>query len=439
MSHRSTAPKWNPENSSLKEHKKELSNIENKIAEALKRKIKTGSDLFNSTFENTEFKNLNKKSKVFEIKLPSSGYIPSEKLQCETVLKNILNYKKFWIQSVIDWKPKGSSFETVINSLIKFLFCKYSLPNFLYKSWYENVNKYSKYHTRLNLFVLLAKGESLYKLTKLNGNAIILNNEEILDLPFIPLYTKKQCHLFLNYNKDIIFEEAIVKAQVESLLSEGNVNLFVKHIFSNHYFREITNYKPARLLMEKFKFDCIQWLANQSMLDYNQISPILDYLCFTANNRRSATNINYSIKGRTINSVMESMRLWHEETTKAKAIKNIEWKPCGIKEYINEKINNNFFNVFKIKEILTFKELQKEGKEMHHCVASYSGSTSKGIKSIWSFTKNEKRILTIEINNSTKEIIQIKGKFNAKAEKEDLVYINDWVKLEGLNISKYCV
>lgn len=75
---------------------------------------------------------------------------------------------------------------------------------------------------------------------------------------------------------------------------------------------------------------------------------------------------------------------------------------------------------------------------MKHCVASYANSLANGFKSVWSFTKNGKKILTIEVSNSSQpEIIQVKGKCNAKAEKEDLQYVRDWAKLERLAVSKY--
>lgn len=448
------APKWNPKECSLKEHKENLIGIQNKIAESLKRDVNKGRDLFNSRFEKTEFKDLNKKSKVFETCI-SQRQSSNVQLECEIPLVNLLKYKTFWIRNLKDWKQKGNSFETVLNSLINHLFCKYELPSFMYKLWYTDA-KFNNHNFKLNLFILLTRGESLYKIAKLNGDSFLVedsNDEisgetatpicEILDLPYIPLFTKKQCHLFLSYGKHITFQEAIVKAQIESLPNAeklGNCNRFLKAVFSNQHYKETVTYKFSRIYMENFKLDCIQWLSNQIMLDYNQIPPILDYLYHMGNTQRlnsESEGGKYSLKGRTINSVMESMKIWHEETLKAKASAS-EWKASAIKNYRKEKETDCSFNIFKIEEILNLKELQKEGNEMRHCVASYANSLITGTKSIWSLTKNNKKVLTIEVVNSTREIVQIAGKCNIRAEKEDLIYIKEWARVEDLRLGKYC-
>lgn len=448
MSHRALLiPKWDPKNCSLKEHKQKIEEAQNKISGLLKQNINRGQESFNREFGKTEFKNLNKKSKIFQniVSIPYNypGYNgATSSLQCQIVLTNILKNKKYWLRPVDDWKPKGNSFETVIDSLIRHLFCKYDLPSFMYKIWYIDSSKITNNFLNLNLFILLARGESLYKIAKLNGDSFLLETSEfaeVLDLPYIPLFTKKQCHIFLKlHNKNISFEEAIVKTQVDSLPNIENSHRLTKAIFSNQYFKKTIEYKFSRIYMENFKFECIQWLSQQAMFDYNQIPPILDYLYYIGNSKRlEVPSEQYSFKGRTINSVMEAMRAWHEDTLKYKAA-TAEWKTSGIKNYNKEKINNDSFHTFKIEEILNLKELQNEGRVMKHCVASYANSLANGLKSVWSFTKNGKKILTIEVSNSSQpEIVQVKGKCNAKAEKEDLHYIRDWAKLEGLAVSKY--
>jgi len=48
-----------------------------------------------------------------------------------------------------------------------------------------------------------------------------------------------------------------------------------------------------------------------------------------------------------------------------------------------------------------------------------------------------KRILTIEIDPTTRTILQVRGKCNSKPNKKSFIILKKWAKKEGLKLGKY--
>ena len=97
--------------------------------------------------------------------------------------------------------------------------------------------------------------------------------------------------------------------------------------------------------------------------------------------------------------------------------------------------------VWRISELLSSRELEDEGRAQGHCVASYAVSCRRGLCSIWSLrceTENGvKRLLTVELNMKTREIVQARGKGNRLPEKKELEVLGRWAAAEGLRINEY--
>ncbi|RYG30675.1 MAG: hypothetical protein EON93_14360 [Burkholderiales bacterium] len=88
-----------------------------------------------------------------------------------------------------------------------------------------------------------------------------------------------------------------------------------------------------------------------------------------------------------------------------------------------------------IRQIRTGDELAEEGARMHHCVYSYKGSCMSGHSSIWTMRRNNKRMLTIEMNNQA-DIVQIRGFGNRLATPEEMKMINQWAREAGVTVRR---
>ena len=73
-----------------------------------------------------------------------------------------------------------------------------------------------------------------------------------------------------------------------------------------------------------------------------------------------------------------------------------------------------------IGELLSPRELACEGRQMHHCVASYARNCQRGSKSVWSVQAEEEdgrttRVMTIAVHNASCNIVEARGRYNARA------------------------
>lgn len=90
---------------------------------------------------------------------------------------------------------------------------------------------------------------------------------------------------------------------------------------------------------------------------------------------------------------------------------------------------------------------------MSNCVATYAGSCANGGSSIWSMRKRTAyeaigiRVMTIEVSNKTRQIIQARGRFNivpgsasACAElKAAPELLRRWATQAGLTLETYAI
>jgi hypothetical protein len=120
----------------------------------------------------------------------------------------------------------------------------------------------------------------------------------------------------------------------------------------------------------------------------------------------------------------------------------MSWAPSGTPTYRFEEGEGHHLKVYTITELLTSSELEVEGQAMSHCVATYAGSCAAGRTSIWSLKvadayDRELRLLTLEVWNSTRQIVQARQKFNKEASPKELSIVNRWASAGGPGVSKF--
>ena len=172
----------------------------------------------------------------------------------------------------------------------------------------------------------------------------------------------------------------------------------------------------------------------ESLTHYGNIRSLIDYLEYQ---RYGANEIlDYTLKGRTLNSLIRVVDQWHFEAAFYHTKEDLEvtWISLGIPDY--KKTNPE--NILRITEITSGKRLLKESEEMKHCVFSYLGMCRTGKTHIFSLTEEtlsigktiEKPLVTIEVKE--RKLVQAYGKGNSFPASDLVVLISEWCDKNGI-------
>ncbi|MBA4852577.1 PcfJ domain-containing protein [Emticicia sp. BO119] len=322
-------------------------------------------------------------------------------------LIQIAKYRSLWIRPLEDWKPKTKSEHERFKELIAFLFAKYAFPPFLNYIFF-----YQEDFFFIRDFIFLAQGGSIKHINST-----------------IPLSQKMKVEFMRSPEGFRVFE-AFRHAQVLGL---GGDELLAHRIAYSWLGRKE---KRDETFWEKF----IPILIAGGMFNYDKIGELIDYVRHELNENKT-----YTLKGRTLTSLMRQSDLWHEGLTftkEQKMEKFAVWKPLfselfEVIEGVGEKANQ-----YKMVELLSNKELMDEGNKMNHCVATYSSYCSKGRTRIVSLRKYQcgfemERLATIEVNLASGRVVQAKYRFNKPISEKAKSLLTQWVDAQGFRIDKY--
>jgi len=382
---------------------------------------------FLQTFAPTPFRDLHKKHRKFLARKEGWG-----------TLWHLIGFREHWVRPLEDWKPKGKAIETVLRSLIDHLLCQYPMPAFWFEVWFRRgLRGYAPEDnpdlSSCTQFVKLAQGTGLHKL--------------IQDGEFPVKFTKKQAHAFMQQRGVITVTQAVRWTQVQSF---GGDRRLAETLCKTDW--------GEGLREEAFRAPVIQWFCNQAMIDPAQVGPLLDYIQHAKNQG------NFVMKGRTARSLMRDMGEWHKELAVADRVANRQnreaqratwverrspppekFEPSGIRNWeTSRKTKDNRTGKqiqvrYSITELLTYQALHDEGRQLHHCAASYAWSVGKGQKSIWSFSIGREKQVTIEVRNPTKTVVQIRGTRNRMPTASEITYIQKWASENGLILTNRAV
>jgi hypothetical protein len=98
--------------------------------------------------------------------------------------------------------------------------------------------------------------------------------------------------------------------------------------------------------------------------------------------------------------------------------------------------------IWRIEEVLTGKELAAEGRRMGHCVYSYAWAIERRQTSIWTMTLEDGQgttgrwaMLTIEVRNESRAVVQARGRFNRAATSAEHRILVRWAGQNGLSVN----
>ncbi len=313
---------------------------------------------------------------------------------------NMVKFRIYWQNNIFNWRPCSKNGTSQMHELADYLFCRYDVPKFLYKAFFETKNRLF-----INWFIHLGTGRKV---------------KEMKDIP-IP-FTQKMGHYFTQAPIKFTIAEALRWAQVRGL---GGDEKLADRITASWL-----GYKP---FSDEFFWQTFMLaVINGGMFNAAKLTALIDYVreC-----RRE--NVNYHLKGRNLQSLLRQSDQWHNRFNRSKH-NSLCWKPCGID---NMRIIKKPETIV-LEELTESKTLADEGRTMKHCVASYAFYCAKGRSAIFSMRKYSGEVLldtlaTIEVNLSVRKIVQAKGKMNKPVSEEVRKYMLNWAEVNVLAVSQY--
>lgn len=306
------------------------------------------------------------------------------------------------IRKIEDFKVISFNEHNLKILLIKHMYCKYRVPEFVLSEFVKSILGDDRFSvgTKLTakLFFDITSGRSFYK-----------ENKE--------LFTKKEAHYFLTASNKRSIAQNILWSKCKS---RGILEHF--EALSRHQ-TIINNLRTTRTIQF---IDFITKNKHRKISD-RDLHDVIDYI---------SRHPDTSFKGRTWSSIKRLSHRWHVRSHWASYVREYtEWNRGGA-SYNWKYIDKDFDISWEFIELLNTNELLEESNVMHHCVVTYANSCISGSTRIFSLSNGHEyhnkrnRCITIEVRGN--KIYQIRGKYNRKADVEEMKVINLWMKKFGI-------
>ncbi len=366
---------------------------------------------------------------------PQYGGIPSNTFA--HALSQVAELYAEWRRPLALWKCPNTDPLTQFRSLVHHLFGEYKTPDFLISAWFAPEE--SQAAARL-LFLTLASGGSLR------------------GFPLPIALTHREKHAFLQAPESLTVASALRWAQA---VGRGASPALAKAMLGSRL-REILPDEPFWDTVVRFFVD--------HHVPSSQVSAMVDYLSHRrfaqravlhqdgVIRERAASEPGFTLKGRTFASLLRDTEAWHRNLQRYSLSTFREWNPMAAQPLElwqktaacpEETGGEPKTELWMVGEILNTRELHAEGAAQHHCAATYHSDCLGERSSIWSVRRwieeKEKleRVLTVEVNPSTRTVVQIRGKCNQRPcalpenalLKSGLMILTRWAQKNGLRIA----
>ncbi|GBU27754.1 hypothetical protein R84B8_01295 [Treponema sp. R8-4-B8] len=324
-----------------------------------------------------------------------------------------------------NWKPHSfNSWKQHVEFLRSFV-CPYPLPEILIMT------------AHMPEFTVNDKGE---KVSNTGSGLIRLAKKWINEITHgesfykknTKFFTKAESHFFLS--SELVYEDcdSIIKlyfyAKCRARAINHKLSVMIADVFSIKF---LTCFKNK--IVESF-FDLLARTPDYRY-DRGTLGDICDFVLVKIREREKNA---FSFSGRTIYSVISLSNEWHEcqrrEARQAAAMKDKNlidtscWKGLGITRFRHE--TDEF--IWTVTELRTAQELVNEGRKMRNCVGGYAHKCASGNSAIFSVERAVKskqitnNVATVEVNVSTRAVIQAKGSCNTALSSQIMRLITRW-------------
>jgi hypothetical protein len=326
-----------------------------------------------------------------------------------------------WLRPLEQWIVKSHNPDRQFSTLARHLWAFYPVPLFMDKAWLQGTPLQQQWFRHLGA------------------------GKNIRDAEQLPiLLTKRMAHFFLEAPDHYSIEAALRWGQVFALGGDSRLADALRETRLVGEFRD-----------DEFWLSVIRFFIRNPMLDTAHIPPLVDYIW----NQRYEPRVvfvergvarevgpeqpNFSMRGRAVSSLLRAMEQWHRRLGREIPGGELEWCRSSYNdfEFIEGDEHARNMQVWRIRQLLSSRELIVEGQRMRHCVASYAQSCHRGKCSIWSMElETEEGIepcLTLEVNHGSREICQARGKCNRVSTAQEKDIIRRWASREKLKVASY--
>lgn len=328
------------------------------------------------------------------------------------------------VRSLDTFRCNAYSLDKQIRALVDHLFVTYRVPEFLYPCMYSSAGKVevlrqkkvdaSSKQKRMvtlfeqTLFIACASGYSLVPILK-------------------PRLTKKEVHVFLQGHAGWTARQNMLWAKLKVA---GVRQEWIDHLVVQFY-----SSLWARGLGSAFVADFCRIFANSKYrLSDRQFRSLVDYLA------QAEKESEYTLKGRTLESLFKASIEWHKRNV---------WGHVTVYESWAGRFSLwtsvHFGLQVRVLELTNSRALHDESYEQDHCVFTYLHQCKSGFSRILSVRWYQMQggnaavivnRITIEVAPSSNQIVQIRGKHNRVATKQEMEIIRTWAGEHGVTISK---
>lgn len=336
-----------------------------------------------------------------ETKLLTRHKIHSEAEGIRNALLNIAKTSDQWIRPIDTYRSRSHNVQRQLTNLLDHLYSKYPRPTFLDSAFLQTQQN------EIRLFIHIVTGKNIRTFDS-GSNRL----------------TKVQAHHFHTTPKGYNITEARLRAQI---LSYGIEDRLIPSLIS-------IPFGPGT---QSLQLKYLEFLSNQPMMDPTQIHPLWDYVkAHRTTPTKDGKNNPFTFKGRTLAALLQKVDQWHGELRRAKANKNRNWAPSGTPGFQYPENPKEDQPYWTITEICGERELHTEGKELKHCVYSYTESCIQGNCTIWSLkqfnhqSQKFHRIATLEIQNN--QIVQARKAYNESLQAPEKNIVAQWARQEKI-------
>ena len=321
----------------------------------------------------------------------------------------LAHWRSAWLREVEAWKPTGPCPLRRFGSLARHLLCTHPVPNFMDRVWFSDRSKDAR--RRQKWFRHLGLGYGIHG----------------TDIPV--RLTKKMAAHFMQAPDHYTVEAALRWGQI---LGFGGDSALADAVVATRLGQDLGH--------DAYWGRILQFFVHNAERVTPHVGVIVEYLDFHKHLFRLEPPLPE--KRKTVLALIERAAEWQAPTVVGDQAPRLRWHNAGIGNFeCREDIGRNHgIRIWTIRELLDSNELTAEGKIMRHCVGNYGGRCSKRASSIWSMMCHsrlgQEHVLTIEIDPSTRTIVQAKGKRNTPPSPDARRIMQKWAARKYLMVGE---
>lgn len=300
---------------------------------------------------------------------------------------------------ILNWSPVGKSEATLIRAFLKKAIFKYPVPPFFYTAFEE-----THYQGWREDFTKIGLGASAYK---------------VLQSKF-PNFTRAQAHKLMSTDCDdpLVAYYQVVAGEIK--LPLGILNE-VREAFGGMH-----DVRPSFYFLE-----VLLWFSRNADIARSEVRPIGDYL---------RANQPQMLLKKTHKSIRRAMEIWHKATHRDSRHPGVleDFSESGFQSWVGT-VESLAVKGMKMRawvsEIITYTDLIREGRDLHHCVAAYATQVVEKRVSIWSLKVDGGDPATLEVSNADKKVSQARGKYNKVIGAQERGVMRSFARMNGLTIA----